>query len=356
MNYKLCELKMFEQFLRQQNKIRLPISGNLYYVDISGKITDNQGNEIKNFIDHNGDLCVKITWINGFKKYRVADLVAFTFKPVFLPFQEWEKIWVIFKDNNNLNVHPSNLIWKFPPGGIETNIKNFYYIPNFTKYAISKNGDVLNLARCKKLNGSFHEKGYLYFALAPDIKYSKSTVIGRHRLLAMVFLNYSEKVDQLEVNHKDGNPRNDVIDNLEWVTVEENIRHAFLNNLRHDNKKVTVTNHNTGEVTEYYSAHECGRCLGLGKAIVHWRIKNSPGKIFYPGFSFKYTNDNFEKRDPATFRIKVKLTNTKTNEILFFDSIRKCSLFLKVSKKVIQKRLKNNVSATFKEYYFEKIT
>ena len=52
-----------------------------------------------------------------------------------------------------------------------------------------------------------------------------------HRLILENF-NPVEGMDKLQVNHKDGNRRNNKLENLEWVTCQENINHAINNNLR----------------------------------------------------------------------------------------------------------------------------
>ena len=50
-----------------------------------------------------------------------------------------------------------------------------------------------------------------------------------HRLVALNFVDgYS---DTLEVNHKDCNKLNNIYTNLEWITHQENIKHAVVNNL-----------------------------------------------------------------------------------------------------------------------------
>lgn len=47
-----------------------------------------------------------------------------------------------------------------------------------------------------------------------------------HRLVAFAFLGKPEG-DQTEVNHIDGDKTNNSVDNLEWVSHTENMRHAF---------------------------------------------------------------------------------------------------------------------------------
>jgi NUMOD4 motif./HNH endonuclease. len=62
--------------------------------------------------------------------------------------------------------------------------------------------------------------GYKTVSLCKDGRRTSKSV---HRLIAETFLGNSK----LDINHKDGNKSNNNIENLEYVTKSENIKHAI---------------------------------------------------------------------------------------------------------------------------------
>jgi hypothetical protein len=77
----------------------------------------------------------------------------------------------------------------------------------------------------KRVRGSLNSKGYVQITVAAGQK------ILLHRLVAALFLD-SPLVDQTQINHIDGNKRNNAVSNLEWCTPSENVRHAVRIGLR----------------------------------------------------------------------------------------------------------------------------
>ena len=94
-------------------------------------------------------------------------------------------------------------------------------------YSISSEGVVYTHARRYVKPGPLKQgttkRGYKMVTL---FKNSKGTSVYVHRLVAKHFLTDSEKE---QVNHKDCDKTNNKVDNLEWVTNEENRLHALAN-------------------------------------------------------------------------------------------------------------------------------
>lgn len=75
--------------------------------------------------------------------------------------------------------------------------------------------------------GEKMKRGYVRVCLTKNKKGRKFLL---HVLVAMAFLHKPSGATQ--VNHKDGNKQNNVVENLEWVTQKENMAHAWRIGLR----------------------------------------------------------------------------------------------------------------------------
>lgn len=88
----------------------------------------------------------------------------------------------------------------------------------------------------EKILKQTNSNGYLRITLKHYGKKQKSHRV--HRLVALEFIPNPNKKPQ--INHKDGNKSNNHIDNLEWVTCKENIKHAWENGLYEDLRKSII--------------------------------------------------------------------------------------------------------------------
>lgn len=87
-------------------------------------------------------------------------------------------------------------------------------------YQISDYGRIKSIRRNKILTSSIHKKGYLHCGL---FKEGKRTQRFIHRMVAEAFIPNPE--NKPCINHKDCNPANNKVENLEWCTHKENNHH-----------------------------------------------------------------------------------------------------------------------------------
>ena len=146
------------------------------------------------------------------------------------------------------------------------------------RYYVSSDGRVLGAnGLLKPVRG---KDGYLRCNIAQDGKFRLWLV---HRLVAEAFIPNPD--NKPEVNHIDGDKTNNNASNLEWVTREENIRHAHKVLRKMGDKP--VLNVDTGDI--YTSLTEAADAIGLsGAGLISDAIKRN-GRA--GGFRWKFLVD-----------------------------------------------------------------
>lgn len=111
---------------------------------------------------------------------------------------------------------------------LDTNIWREIHVDGVkTNYIVSRYGNIFNTSKKHLMSYHHNTSGY------PTVKISnipkegggeKSLNMLVHRIIAQAFIPNPE--NKPDINHIDGNKDNYSIDNLEWVTVSENNKHA----------------------------------------------------------------------------------------------------------------------------------
>lgn len=91
-----------------------------------------------------------------------------------------------------------------------------------TQYSVSNLGRLRNDNTASILAGSITSQGYVKFGMWHN---GVVKTVQVHRLVAEAFI--ANPLNNPVVNHKDSNPANNAVDNLEWVTTAENIQHSY---------------------------------------------------------------------------------------------------------------------------------
>ncbi|MNQ03213.1 hypothetical protein D3C85_159070 [compost metagenome] len=284
---------MQRRYLARSGYVVVPGSNGKYSISLEGIIRDEKGRNLPIIRNSDGDHIAFMDLWDGLREYPAALVMAFTFKPHELPECHWNALSVGFVDGDKSNLHPGNLVWLYPEGGLECPDKpGFNYIPGFTRYVVSAEGEFF----CTK-NKTFKtahetEKGYFRFEdLSADATDHRNSRMRRHRAVALAWLQYTVDVDALHVNHIDGVKGNDGLENLEWVTASGNVQHAKSMELIAPSKPVLVRNTITGEVTRYLCVKDCGVAFRVPYTFIRNRLDKDPKEVWFRCFQFKFESN-----------------------------------------------------------------
>ena len=155
-----------------------------------------------------------------------------------------------------------------------------YEAAEYRGYYVTKCGKVFT-KKGKEVKMHINKNGYWAFGIHEN---GKTTSVRLHRALAICFIPNPNNLPM--INHKDGCKTNNSLDNLEWVTAQENVQHAWDNGLNNATQERVVICLETGKV--YKSARFASDTLGYGSPSAITACCKGKRKTAYKGCHWRY--------------------------------------------------------------------
>jgi hypothetical protein len=162
-------------------------------------------------------------------------------------------------------------------------------IEEYPKYQVSNHGRIKSLdfngtKKKKILTPVVTRKGYLNINLYLNGKIKNIPI---HRLVAKAFIENPENKPQ--VNHIDGNKKNNNVSNLEWCTNQENMLHAFKTGLNKHMRAVIQYDKEGNLLRSWRSMSDASKHYGISRAHIQHCCKGKRPSA--GGFKWKYKEE-----------------------------------------------------------------
>ncbi|AYV78701.1 MAG: HNH endonuclease [Edafosvirus sp.] len=159
-------------------------------------------------------------------------------------------------------------------------------IDGYSDFEISNLSNIFNV-----ITGNPRQKqiknGYEYIRLIGNNKKEKSLRV--HRLVAKAFIDNDDPVNKKQVNHKDGNKLNNIVDNLEWITSPDNKKHAVETGLLETQARIVLQCDEDGKtIKEFPSIIEASKETGIDDGSICKVCKENGVNQTAGGFIWKY--------------------------------------------------------------------
>lgn len=128
--------------------------------------------------------------------------------------------------------------------------------PLNTNYLVTMDGKIYSKGRKKFLTPKINWDGYHRIQIW---KNQKCKYVSWHRVVAETYLPNPN--NHPVVNHKNGIKDDNRVDNLEWCTQQENIRHSWENGFSKSNRPVDMLDMSGNYIRTFNSALDAGKYL-----------------------------------------------------------------------------------------------
>lgn len=208
-------------------------------------------------------------------------------------------------------------------------------IPGFSSYEASNLGTIRHkrigrIANIYEVDTSVGS--YLRTSAMGDDDKTRSKEV--HYLVCAAF-NGAQPTPDHEVNHINGNKHCNLPTNLEWLTRGDNLKHAYKEGLRKENRRVEVYDHKDGVTVEYYSMAELARSLHVGKNQVWTIVTNHKTKPYHGRYTFKFVNPEGVKSNKHARVKAVKALDYSTRKLIVANDLAQMELLCGVKRGTI---------------------
>lgn len=248
----------------------------------------------------------------------------------------------IYKCCNGKLAYTGGYVWSYKPLDIPTEVEEWRDVKGYENlYQVSRKGRVRSSHKgyWEVLTSVVNRQGYNQYLFHKD---GKRKNMRGNRLVAEAYILNPDNLPF--VNHKDENPANDCVDNLEWCTAKYNINYgtarqrASINHSK--NRPVCMFDVDGAFIREFYNLNEAAKYIQGKHTCI---LRCCCNKVFcYKGYIWRYKEDVDSIADAIRQYKKSKTTNRKIEvrikgQIKIFNSISQASKELGISRDTLRK-------------------
>lgn len=248
----------------------------------------------------------------------------------------------IYKCCNGKLAYTGGYVWSYKPLDIPTEVEEWRDVKGYENlYQVSRKGRVRSSHKgyWEVLTSVVNRYGYNQYLFHKD---GKRKNMRGNRLVAEAYIPNPDNLPF--VNHKDENPANDCVDNLEWCTAKYNVNYGTARqriSINHSkNRPVCMFDVDGVFIREFYNLNEAAKYIQGKHTCI---LRCCCNKVFcYKGYIWRYKEDVDSIADAIKQYKKSKTTNRKIEvkikgQIKIFNSMSQASKELGISRDTLRK-------------------